>query len=827
MADDRRTHLSLPGRFTERLDYTYPRPVRGSGKPVPRAPRNPQSHGKRLLGILSGIKAGLGELASGRDAAGVSMADGVVLEFESEPGFPLALQSLDRRSAGIELLAVKDRGSAVLATVFVPDGALASFEKLVSDYQTELHHRSGRPKNEKLVANIASIRRAVLESLWTEPDSVPVGTQPMWWEVWLRDGEEALDQFRAFGVEVGLRLGHRTLHFPDRIVTLAFGSPAQMSQSVDLLDCIAELRRAKHLASFFTGLPPREQREWMSQLADGVEVDPRRAAAVCLLDSGVNRGHPLLGPLLADTDLHVVDSEWGTSDHHGHGTEMAGLAAWGDLAEALAGPVDSPEHVLESVVLLPPASHAAHDPDLYGAVTAAGIALPESGEWPNRGRVYCLTVMSEYSRDRGRPSSWSAEVDVLTEGRRDENARLIVVSAGTIKSEGDWPDWPDRNDSEGIHDPGQAWNALTVGSYTDRGSTDDPDYDGWRLIARPGAGGPSSTTSVPWARTWPNKPDIVMEGGNAVVNRAGDVGLPDDLRLLTTDRGATGRLLTTSGDTSGAAALAARMAARLKGLYPDLKPHTIRALMIHSARWTDGMEESLPPGLSVSRSKETLLRRHGWGVPDFERAAWSVSNALTIVAERSIVPFKNIAKPGRAPNVRTSDWHLFQLPWPKAALEMLGDTEIQLRVTLSYFVEPNPSARGRVRRHRYPSFGLRFNLQNPLEPLDDFRARTSKVEQDEDQDLPGFAEPGWALGQLRNKGSVLCDWWTGSAVELAAREHLAVFPVDGWWRHSTKHRRWGEEAEYALVVSIETPDTGVDLYAEVASEIDTPVQVVT
>ncbi len=825
MADDRREHLSLPGRFTQRLDYIYPKPVRG--KAPRRAPRNPSTHGKRLVGQLAKIKNVLGKLRTDRSAAGISMAEGVVLEFESEPGFPLALQSLDRRGAGIELLTVKDRGNVVLATVFVPEGGLSKFEKLISDYQSKLDGRSGNPKNENLVANVASIRRAVLESLWTEQDSVPTGTQPLWWEVWLRNHDEALKQFRAFGDEVQLRLGDRTLQFPDRIVILAFGSPAQISQSVDLLDCIAELRRAKHLASFFTGLPPREQQEWIAQLANSVAVDPEDAPAVCLLDSGVNRGHPLLASLLADSDMHAVDRDWGTSDHHGHGTEMAGLAAWGDLAEALSGSIQGPEHVLESVVLLPPTTRATHDPDLYGAVTAAGIALPEGGERPNRSRVFCLTVMSEYSRDKGRPSSWSAEVDVLAEGRRDENPRLIVMSAGTIKDQGDWPGWPDRGDTEGIHDPGQAWNALTVGAYTDRGSTDDPEYDGWQLISRPGAGGPSTTTSVPWSRTWPIKPEIVMEGGNAVVNRTGDVGLPDDMRLLTTDRGMTGRLFTTTGDTSGAAALAARMAAKLRRRYPDLEPETIRALMVHSARWTEGMRASLPSRITRTRANDLLLRRHGWGVPDFDRAAWSMSNSLTIVAERTIVPFKNIAEPGRAPSVKTSDWHLFRLPWPKHALESLGDTDIELRVTLSYFVEPNPSARGRSRRHRYPSFGLRFNLQNPLERLDDFRARTSKVEQDEDEDLPGFAEPGWTLGPLRNKGSILSDSWTGSAVELAAREHLAVFPVDGWWRHSTKHERWDEEAFYAIVISIHTPDTSVDLYAEVANQIATPVQIIT
>ncbi len=75
---------------------------------------------------------------------------------------------------------------------------------------------------------------------------------------------------------------------------------------------------------------------------------------VCLLDTGVNNGHPLIAPALADSDLHTVEPAWGTDDAEGHGTAMAGLALAGDLTDALA--LDEPieiGHRLESVKLLP------------------------------------------------------------------------------------------------------------------------------------------------------------------------------------------------------------------------------------------------------------------------------------------------------------------------------------------------------------------------------------------------------------------------------------------------------------------------------------------
>jgi hypothetical protein len=55
------------------------------------------------------------------------------------------------------------------------------------------------------------------------------------------------------------------------------------------------------------------------------------APYVCVLDTGVNRTHPLLTPLLAQADLHTVTPALGVDDQANHGTGIAGLAAYGDL----------------------------------------------------------------------------------------------------------------------------------------------------------------------------------------------------------------------------------------------------------------------------------------------------------------------------------------------------------------------------------------------------------------------------------------------------------------------------------------------------------------
>jgi hypothetical protein len=72
--------------------------------------------------------------------------------------------------------------------------------------------------------------------------------------------------------------------------------------------------------------------------------------------------------------------------------------------------------------------------------------------------------------------------------------------------------------TDGIHDPSQAWNALTVGGYTDKDVVDAGRYPGWKPLAARGDLAPASCTSVGWRR-WPIKPDIVMEGATCAATQ--------------------------------------------------------------------------------------------------------------------------------------------------------------------------------------------------------------------------------------------------------------------------------------------------------------------
>ena len=462
-------HILIVGTAKTEL-YLSPKSVRPKLH-IP--PRFRHIHGQNLLNKLDLVRQEAA--AAGREqlAFGIDVGNGIYLQFESEPGFDLKFESLESIRSGIELLAVKKIDDRTLATCFVPEGGLTYFVKLVTQY-LEKDTKTGKPRNKPLIESITEIRKAVLEALWTdEMNAFPAENEKIWWEVWLRVGGEReyyVSLFKQFSTRIGLRVGHQEIRFLDRTVVVAHGNKYEMSRSINLLNCIAELRRAKETAAFYTGLTPNEQFEWINDALDRISAPLCGCPAICILDTGINNQHPLLRLALDNADMHTCDPNWNVTDHHGHGTLMAGLGLYGDITELfVANEQIQLQHQLESAKILPPqGDNPLH---LYGAITAEAIARAEITA-PLRQRVICMAVSSTDSRDRGKPSSWSARLDALSGGMDDDQRRLIIVAAGNTSSDTRHL-YPDSNLTDGIHDPGQSWNAITVGAFTEKIGIDD------------------------------------------------------------------------------------------------------------------------------------------------------------------------------------------------------------------------------------------------------------------------------------------------------------------------------------------------------------------
>lgn len=789
---------------------------------------------------------------------------GTYLTFVSFPGFELALESLDSRRSGSqpELVAVSfddtETGLVQRATVFVPDGKKEYFlTKLDSYIETS---GAEKTKHADMVEMIASIQRATIRELWTDsPDEFPVGEEIAWWEVWLRkrDGNE-VNRFTEFARTHQLLLSNHYLGFGNRTVILVRASVDELGNAIASLDDFAELRRPHDVTSFIATESATDQADWVNDLLGRLEPASVDAPAACLLDTGVQQSHPLLKDSLHIADAHTINAARPLRDINGHGTEMAGLALYGDLASALASSLPIRLlHRLESVKCLEiteidESQEELKDP--LGAITARAIDRPEI-QAPRRKRVFSIATTSprhvsapgvmNKPHDPGKPTLWSSTIDALAAGcaiddtdpkltylvpEAHGNSRLFVVSAGNIRDVRGVDDHLDRSDLEPVEDPAQSWNSLTVGAFTnlDDMSTAISDFSDYVPLAPRGELAPTSRTSVVFNKSkWPVKPDVVAEGGNVARNPDGShVDTPENLAILTTRLHGPGMgALTTTRDTSAAAAQVAAIAADVMATYPNFWPETVRALVIHSAQWTAIMEQHLN-AVQLKARRSDLLRRYGMGVPDQTRALKSATDALTLISQSTIRPFEHID--GRGNEGRVREMNLHDLPWPSEVLESLGATQVRMRVTLSYFIEPNPSSLGWSGRYIYPSYGLRFAVRRASESTESFRKRINTRTREEGEKAESTSNDSqWFFGadQHRSSGSLHTDIWEGKAADLARRGVVAVYPVAGWWKSSKKKNRSEQGVRYSLVVSIETPGIDVDVWTPVSQAIAVPISV--
>jgi len=828
------THLWVRDRSESRAFHRV-----GGGDPKIRDVEH-RAHGrarrKELAEVLDDVDRQRAETELTQDEL---RALGVIVVLEgADARFPLRVDSLERMSRHTTqpkrplwlllsvIPATGDRPEQ--AMVWVSDKYRARFLKLFEDY-LERKSSSGEPWNRELMANIGRIRTGVLEDLWQSAGTPPT-TGARWWELWLRPTVDGVELLRGYAETTGARVADRVLMLSGRTVawmrTTWDGLKALPFTAIPL----AEIRHPEFIDTI-EDLPRDEQDELAEDLAGRITSADDRAPAVCHLDTGIRRSHALLSGSLAETDMHIVVGSNAVGQSN-HGTLMAGLALYGSLDELLLSTTRVVlRHRLESVKILPD-DPPGNDPLAYGVVTAEAVALPEATA-AARPRVFCMPVTAEPERP-GEPSLWSATIDALSVGvdvaRSDDGiavlgapdpdaARLFVISAGNVASDALQADYRAACDTSAIEDPAHAWNALTVGAYTDLVSApQDPSFDGWSVLAAQGDISPHSRTSLNFAaRTWPLKPDICMEGGNVLTDGASDFHEAHPLLCLRTTDTRHDLALGSANATSAATAQAARLAVLAQATYPSYWPETIRGLLPHAAEWTPAMRAEIdaPPSKT---GKLQMLRRYGWGVPTEDAVLASTPNAVTLVTQDEFVPFDG-------PEYVARQFRLHRLPWPEETLREVGAADVTLRVTLSYFIEPTASRRGWRRRYAYPSHGLRFELKGPTETVDQFVSRVNREAQAEEDGRPSGRPDRWLVGpNQRNVGSLHQDLWEGSGAELAEVGVLAVHPLGGWWKNGQRQDRVDRPVRYALIVSLRTPEQDVDLYTPVAVELAVPVE---
>ena len=780
----------------------------------------PLEHVRKLKQELQSI---VNSSISPKQVAAMKAKDGFYLDVSGKQGYDLNYKSLEDEKAGIQLLNIQSKDTLTKATVFVPKNKASHLIRKFNQFESSLG-MDGNPKNNDLVRSIDTIREADVESFWQGPhENIPTSDIRIWCEVWLsaekQNNCDILSEFKALLDEFNIAYKDEHITFPERIVMLIL---VNYNDLVALLQCskyIAELNKCEEPNSFFIKESLTAQYDWVDNIKNRLQPEDSNAT-ICLLDTGVSSAHPLLEPFIREQDVHTVFGDGDVSDFDGHGTGMAGVALYHDLNQSLLSrnTISIPYRIESSKIL----RNQKNDPELYGAITAQGILFNEI-ENPNKDRSICMAVTTDATD--GHPTSWSGAIDEIVAGvnvfRADnEDKRLMFISAGNVElSEFRAIKYPDVNINSYVQNPGQSWNALTVGAYNSKIQIDDTVFLGCHPVADVGELSPYSSTSVLWDNKWPIKPEILMDGGN-IVYKDNFYSNCDDLSLLTTNHKLSKNLFSTIWATSAATAQASKLSAEIYSKYPNAWPETIRALMVHSARWTDKMKQQFLPAESPKKSDiRVLLRTCGYGIPNLERAVSCKNNYVNMIIEEELQPFDFDKR------VVTNELHIHKLPWPKEVLEALDDEEVELRVTLSYYIEPSPGHIGWKDKYTYQSCGLRFELKNSMESLDDFKKRVNRIARDEDPNWHNITgQPtSWYLGaKNRNVGSIHSDFMCVPAVDLSNANDIAVYPIGGWWKNRKRLNRYYDKIRYSLIVSLSTKESEVDFYTPIITEVQIP-----
>lgn len=847
---DKRLRL-LRGRITS-VD-TYEAPQGGGGTPPKMPSLDPKAHRTSLIQQLDAIMQGVNART---ETARDELAKREIVAVRPAANAQLAPGQLDDADADSRLVGVMPGNGTVLLDVAGADldYLRKKIEAFADDSKvTAKTHKDGTPKldesgvqvtaraSEKAIAPVGSIRLAQLEDIGGEPLSAEAfpGDRACWVEIGCRGGyrnpPDDTDGSRAQIARQLHRLGvnQKLDEFlaPEQVYFFARVTRAQLDALRAATDCIYEvelapqpLRDLKLLGDVTT-----------KDLADFSLAKPRvDAPSVVVLDTGIATGHPLLKSaiLTATTAGPEIPSP---EDTHGHGTKMAGLALYRDVGAAIErGNAEAPHWVQSSRLLIAPGYGTASDENYekWPVLTDRAIRSAEEADAGVRNRVFVLAItrtMQDPPLEGIAPTLWSQAVDQLA--FREGEGRLLIVSAGNARDD----QWltlaelhPQLQLSEKIHQPAQASNVLTIGAFTSRIELpNDKDYNEARVVATK-AGGISPYTSTGLVGSqWPIKPDVVIEGGNlAISGTLTDSAVPTLSALTTSHRHTHGSPVGLMSMTSEASARAGHLAAHIWRLEPELRPETVRGLIVHSASWSKAMLEDFP-GLN------DRLQACGYGVPNERLASECAQGVATIVVEDTMpnavieeepkkTPPKKATTKATEPKFRRRV-KLYRLPLPESLLTD-SDPDVELRVTLSYFAEPN-----KFGRRTYHGLDLKWDMQGPQESDEAFLQRINVLKRTKGADGKR-AKPAktksfdWDIGiQTRSRGTVQSDRWCGKMSELVSDKLIAIVPVLGWWDQRKPLRT--QEVRFSLVVTVSGPGVYTAIKPRVEAEAAVTIDV--
>jgi subtilisin family serine protease len=754
--------MAEPQNRHRHLQLTRAEPInqrRTGGGFGPKRPADPGAHARQIRDALDEV------LATPVAEAGFDPRR--LLKLEVEGLEPDAFESID----GLQVVSQEKKSIVVL---FASDEGQREFRR-----RLDLLSRGRQPTRQDILFAVKGV------SEWGPDDRIGPALRV-----------EGLPESETFVLDVELWPLERKGSSRDRMLR-AFGEwcAAAAATTLDTVNqdsiALARLRISmpgydrllNHRDVRLVDLPPRLQ-----LAASDLQVDvdtlgempqpPSNAVHLAVLDSGITSNHPLLEAVVGDAQSFVP--QLGAADEHGHGTAVAGLASYGDIAACLRTSVFVPRFRILSGRITD-AENASDSGFVENHITAAVKYFVEEYDC----RIFNLSFGdSRKPFDGGHVRGLAVTIDTLA---RSHDV-LFIVSAGNYVGNGqaappkwktDYPSYLLDREEARIIDPAPALNALTVGSIarfeSPRLAQRYPSDPAFQAVAR-------TDQPSPFSRTGPGpggalKPEIVEYGGNYAVDLRDASESFHTNALLgepapAFDFAARGGLLRDFVGTSFAAPHAAHLAARVLEQYPGASSNLVRALIVAHAVVPE-------PAKLIARNEAERRRLVGYGRPRAERCVHSLDNCVSLVVDEKLGEDQH---------------HFFAIPLPEDFLEATGSRLRTITVALAH--------RPLVRTTRFDYRGSRMKFRVvAAKNLDEVTKVFKKTPKDEREEaMAEFRKPGLGA-QTRDKGTVQSATYEVKRLDAKAKQKqlfVVVTRLVPSWAQG-----WSPQEPYALVVVLE------------------------
>ncbi len=539
---------------------------------------------------------------------------------------------------------------------------------------------------------------------------------------------------------------------------------------------------------------------------------PEQNCGVLVIDSGVQRGHPLIAPALGeaevfpDPDNAIITggADDGDEKTGGHGTGVSGIAIYGDVSQSVKERSFQPTTWLFSARVTD--KNNEYDPDLL-----LENQLDAAIQYFTQNYANCKVINISLGdsrlifRNGQKQFRLAAKIDEIAYEYQHKNL-VFVISAGNLYYDTDsgerfLTDYPNYLLSEEarIIDPATSAIALTVGSLSlGAGSLQYPEDAQRRAVARM-PGYPSPFTRIGFGVDGAIKPELVDFGGDLVIDTERVISNEPGVSILTLAKNYSGSMFRAYCGTSFAAPRVANIAAQLFTQFPNATSNLIRALIANSAT----LPTEIPPAIQGNKNKQQRLQIYGYGQPNLRRAKYSAENYVVLLEDDVQIP--------------VGTFHMYELPpLPKDFLETQGTRT--LSITLAFDPPTRPT-----RGDSYLGVTMEFNLFKNIDRdsiVSAFVSASKATSTGEFTEISltklkreygsGIFVDLFPKANLRKKGTL-----QRGQVEISSR--ATGYDQNPLYLVVNCSRKWAKEEEiemqrYAVVASINHSNTQIDLY---------------